>query len=107
MKDEKNYYIELHASGFKYTDKFSGFDEACAHFSSKHDPDSNEFYNEMTAAVFEIGDQQVDHGWTGWKVGKLFVQDGWRDADVMSPEWEYHRGRSLPTYREVREYVDA
>ena len=32
MKEEKHYYTQLLAAGFKYTNKFSGFDSACAHF---------------------------------------------------------------------------
>ena len=38
MKDKKNYYTELHTTGFKYTNKFSGFDSACAHFSTEYAP---------------------------------------------------------------------
>ena len=38
MKEEKHYYTQLHATGFKYANKFSGFDSACAHFSTEYAP---------------------------------------------------------------------
>ena len=36
MNDNKDqhYYTELHTTGFKHTNKFSGFDSCCAHFST-------------------------------------------------------------------------
>ena len=101
MKKMKNYYIELQATGFKYTDRFSGFDSACAHFSTDAKPTTKPFIEVMMKAIKEIGEQQVSHGWVDYAIGKLYIQDGWRDADVMSPEWEYHKGRSFPTYKEV------
>jgi hypothetical protein len=52
-------------------------------------------------AVKHIGDQQVSHGWVGYTVGKTFVQDGSESVDAMSPAWEYHKGDSFPTYKEV------
>ena len=30
------------------------------------------------------------------------VQTGWEPVSVMSPAWEYHKGRSFPVYKEVK-----
>ena len=103
MKNEmKNYYIELHATGFKYTNKFSGFDSACAHFSTNANPPTKPFVEEMMKAIKQIGGQQVAHGWVDYAVGKLFVETGKEPVSVMSPAWEYHKGRSFPVFEEVK-----
>ena len=103
MKDEKNYYVELHANGFKYTNKFSGFDSACAHFSTKEIVGTFNFKKMMQKAIDEIGGQEVAHGWVDYTIGKLFVQDGSEPVSVMSPAWEYHKGSSFPIWKKVLE----
>ena len=102
----KHYYIELHATGFKYTNKFSGFDSACAHFSSNAKPTTKPFVEEMMKAIKQIGGQQVAHGWVDYAVGKLFVQTGEEPVSVMSPEWEYRTRASMtnPVYEEVKSH---
>ena len=97
----KNYHIELKATGFKHTNKFSGFDSACAHFSTNEKPTTKPFVATMMEAIEKIGGQQVDHGWTGYAIGKLFIQIGTRKADIMSPEWDYHKGSEIPVWMEV------
>ena len=98
----KNYYVELHANGFKYTNKFSGFETACAHFSTREIVGTPTFKKKMDEAIKFIGEQNVSHGWVDYTVGKLFEQDGWEPVSVMSPAWEYHKGSSFPTYKEVK-----
>jgi len=97
----KNYHIELKATGFKHTNKFSGFDSACAHFSTNEKPTTKPFVATMIKAIEKIGGQQVDHGWTGYAIGCLFVQIGTRKANIMSPEWDYHKGSEIPVWMEV------
>ena len=103
MKDEKNYHVELHADGFKEGNGFKGFDSACAHFSTSAEIGSIEFIVAQADAVKLIGGQQVSHGWTSYTIGKLLVQDGSEPVSVMSPAWEYHKGSSFPTWKEVKE----
>ena len=35
MNENKHYYIELHAVGKKETTGWAGFDDVCAHFSTR------------------------------------------------------------------------
>ncbi len=93
----RNYYIELHATGKKWTNKFSGFDSACAHFSTTEKPATAPFVQVMMEAIKKIGDQQVAHGWVDYAVGKLFIQCGSEPVSVMSPAWEYRTPASMTT----------
>ena len=89
MKNETYYRIELHATGFKFTNKFSGFDSANAFFSTNEKPATERFVKVMMRAIKKIGEQNVSHGWVDYAIGKLFYQDGWEKISPMSPEWEY------------------
>ncbi len=104
MENEKHYYTELHAKGFKYTNKFSGFDSACAHFSTEHEPYTPSWVAAQCKAIDLIGGQETSHGWVDYTVGKTFVQTGVEPVSVMSPEWEYRTeaSRSNPVYEEVK-----
>ena len=53
-------------------------------------------------AIEYIGAQQVSHGWVDYTVGKTFAKTGEEPVSVMSPAYEYHKGRSFPTYEEVK-----
>jgi len=97
----KHYYIELHANGFKYTNKFSGFETACAHFSTREIIGTSTFEKIMDEAVKKIGSQQVAHGWVDYAIGDLFVEDGQEPVSVMSPAWEYHKGSSFPIWKKI------
>ena len=103
MRDIQHYYVELHAKGFKYTNKFSGFDSACAHFSTRARVGTITFEQAKMDAVKHIGDQQISHGWVDYTVGKTFMQTGEEPVSVMSPEWEYRTRASMtnPVYKEV------
>jgi hypothetical protein len=103
MKNKKKYHVKLHADGFKHTNKFSGFDSANAYFSTNAEASSEEFNKAMDEAVFFTGDQEVSHGWKGWTVGKLFVEDGRKPVSVMSPAWEYRTEATMttPVWKEV------
>jgi len=101
MRDIHHYYTKLHTTGFKHTNKFSGFDSACAHFSTRARVGTMTFQQAKMDAVKHIGDQQVSHGWVGYTVGKTYVETGSEPVSVMSPAWEYHKGSSFPTYTEV------
>ena len=106
MNNQKHYYIELHAKGFKHTNKFSGFDSACAHFSTDKPITSPRFHVIMNRAIDKIGGQQVGHGWVDYTVGKLFVRTGWKPVSVMSPAYEYRTSASSDEaiYEEVKQY---
>ena len=103
MKEEKHYYTELHTTGFKYTNKFSGFDSACAHFSTEYAPHTRGWLEAQIESIELIGGQQVSHGWVGYTVGKTFGQTGEEPVSVMSPEWEYRTQATMsnPVYEEV------
>jgi hypothetical protein len=101
MTDNKHYYTKLHPTGFKYANKFSGFDSACAHFSTEYESNTRGWLEAQIEAIEFIGAQEVTHGWVDYTVGKTFEQDGSEPVSVMSPAWEYHKGSSFPTYKEV------
>tara|TARA_B100000953_G_scaffold203542_1_gene167811 strand:- start:38 stop:367 length:330 start_codon:yes stop_codon:yes gene_type:complete len=86
---DKSYHVVLHVNGFKYTNKFSGFDSACAHFRTPAKIGTITFEEAKQEAIELIGGQQVSHGWVDYTVGKLFVENGQEPVSVMSPAWEY------------------
>ena len=45
---------------------------------------------------------QQKRGWEGYTIGKLKVQTGTKPVSVMSPAWDYHKGRSFPVWEEVK-----
>ena len=101
MNDIKHYYTELHAKGFKHTNKFSGFDSACAHFSTEYASNTRGWLDAQIEAIELIGGQQVSHGWVDYTVGKTFVQTGREEVSVMCPSHsEGHRSR--PVFKEVK-----
>lgn len=101
---DKNYHVELHANGFKHTNKFSGFDSACAHFRTPAKIGTIAFEEAKQEAIEYIGDQQVSHGWVAYTVGELFEQIGVEPVSVMSPAWEYRTAASMntPVWKEVK-----
>ena len=101
MKEEKNYYIELHATEIKDSAKHYATESVCAHFESAHKPATPDFIKDMKLAIAFYWNQQK-RGWVDYTVGKLMVQTGWEPVSVMSPAWEYHKGRSFPVYKEVK-----
>ena len=101
MKEEKNYYIELHATEIKEKEKHWATEECCAHFSTPAKVGTIAFEEAKNEAVEFYWNQQK-RGWEGYTVGKLMAQTGWEPVSVMSPAWEYHKGRSFPVYKEVK-----
>ena len=103
MKEIRNYHTEIHAEGFKHTNKFSGFDSACAHFSTDAKVGTMEFIVAQTDAIKKIGGQQVSHGWTGYTIGDTFEQIGVEPVSVMSPAWEYRTAATMntPVWKEL------
>ena len=101
MNDNKDqhYYTELHTTGFKHTNKFSGFDSCCAHFSTPAKVGTIAFEEAKNEAIEFYWNQQK-RGWIGYTVGKTFCQDGVEKVTVMCPSYfEGHRSR--PVYTEV------
>ncbi len=97
-----NYYTKLDAKGFKYTNKFSGFDSACAHFSTEYAPHTVGWLNAQIEAIEFTGNQEISHGWVDYTVGKTFVQNGSEKLTAMSPAYsEGHR--SQPIFEKVEE----
>ena len=45
---------------------------------------------------------QQKRGWVDYAIGKLMVQTGSEPVSVMSPAYDYHKGRSFPVYKEVK-----
>ena len=103
MKD-KHYYTELHAKGFKYTNKFSGFDSACAHFSTEFEPYTVGWVKAQCEAIDRIGGQETSHGWVDYTVGKTFARVAVKTITPNNPAWEYRTPSSLvePVYEEVK-----
>jgi len=101
MNEQQHYYTELHSKGFEEGNGLKGFDSPCAHFSTPANVSTITFEEAKQEGIKFTGDQQVSHGWTGYTIGKTFVNDGHREADIMSPEWDYHRGTKIPTYKEL------
>ena len=97
----KDYYIKLSAFEKKATKGYNGPDEVCAHFTSEHKPATSPFIKDMTNAIDFYYNQNKRY-WNGYVVGKLFVKTGSEPVSVMSPAYEYHKGRSFPTYEEVK-----
>jgi len=101
MNDIKHYYTELHAKGFRYTNKFSGFDSCCAHFSTRAKVGTITFEEAKRDGIQYTGDQQVSHGWLDYTVGKTYVQTGHEEVSVMCPSYsEGHRRQ--PVHEEVK-----
>ena len=98
---EKDYYIEMFAVGRKETTGWSGFDECCAHFSTSAKVDSIEWEEAKMEAVDFYWDQQ-QRWWLGYRLGKTFIETGSEPVSVMSPAYDYHKGRSFPVYKEVK-----
>jgi hypothetical protein len=101
MRDIQHYYVELHAKGFKHTDKFSGFDSCCAHFSTRARVGTMTFQQAKMDAVDYYWNQQKRY-WVDYTVGKTFVKTGSARVSAMSPAWEYHKGRSHGAFEEVK-----
>lgn len=100
---KKNYHVKLHAKGFRHTNKFSGFDSACAHFSTEYAANTRGWLEAQIEAIELIGGQEVSHGWLDYTVGKTFVQTGEKPVSVMSPAWEYRTPTSMttPVWKEI------
>ena len=101
MNEQKHYYTKLHAKGFKYTNKFSGFDDCCAHFSTRAKVGTIAFEKARQEGIEFTGDQQVSHGWVAYTVGKTFVQTGHEEVTVMCPSY-FEGHRSHPVFEEVK-----
>tara|TARA_R100000008_G_C3551463_1_gene150647 strand:+ start:36 stop:341 length:306 start_codon:yes stop_codon:yes gene_type:complete len=100
MNDKKNYIIELHATRIKDSAKHYATEKVCAHFRSEHKPATAEFVKDMKEAIDFYWNQQK-RGWEGYVIGKLKVQTRSEPVSVMSPAWDYHKGRSFPVFEEV------
>ena len=103
MRDIQHYYTELHAKGFRHTNKFSGFDSCCAHFSTRAKVGTITFERAKMDAVDYYWDQQK-RGWVDYTVGKTFAEVGREPVSVMSPAWEYRTSASetTPVFEEVK-----
>jgi hypothetical protein len=97
----ENYYIKLHAVGRKKTSGYTGPDEVCAHFSTPAKVGTITFEEAKMDAVDHYWDQNKRY-WHGYRIGKLMVQTGSEPVSIMSPAYDYHKGRSFPVYKEVK-----
>ena len=101
MNKQQHYYTEIHAKGFRHTNKFSGFDSACAHSSTRGKVGTLTFHAAQQEGIEFTGNQQVSHGWLDYTVGKTYVQTGNEEVTATCPSYsEGHR--SQPTYEEVK-----
>lgn len=101
MKNEmKNYHIELHAIEIKPTAKHYARDKVCAHFSTNAEPATVEFVKVMMDAIDFYWNQQK-RSWTGYAIGKLFVEAHREELTVMSPAY-FEGHRSQPVFEEIK-----
>ena len=102
MNEKKNYIINLHAVGEKkITSGYAGPREVCAHFSTPAKVGTITFEEAKMDAVDHYWNQNKRY-WHGYRIGKLEVEVGREPVSVMSPAWEYHKGRTLPVWEEVK-----
>ena len=97
---KKNYYVEMFAVGKKETSGFDGFDKSVAHFTTDAVHPSVEFEKAMKQAIDKRWNQEK-RWWKDYRLGKVMVETGREPVSVMSPAWEYHKGRTFPVYEEV------
>jgi len=97
----KNYIIKLHAVGRKKTSGYAGPDEVRAHFSTPAKVGTVAFEEAKMDAVDHYWNQNKRY-WHGYRIGKLKVEVRQEPVSVMSPAWEYHKGRTLPVFEEVK-----
>ena len=97
----KNYCITLYAVGRKNKRGFQGFDEATAHFSTSAEVDSIEWEECKMEAVDKCWHQQK-RWWLGYRLGTAKVEVGQEPWSVMSPGYEYHKGRTHAVWEEVQ-----
>ena len=67
----------------------------------KGDPKPGFGRTDMKEAIDFYWNQQK-RGWVDYAIGKLMVQTGSEPVSVMSPAYDYHKGRSFPVYKEVK-----
>ncbi len=100
MNENKHYYIELHAVGKKETTGWAGFDDVCAHFSTRAKVGTIAFEQAKMDAVDYYWDQQQRH-WLGYRLGKLMVKTGDKEVSVMCPSY-FEGHRSHPVFEEAK-----
>ena len=102
MNEKKNYIINLHAVGEKkITSGYAGPREVCAHFSTPAKVGTITFEEAKMDAVDHYWNQNKRY-WHGYLIGKLEVEVGREPVSVMSPAYEYHKGRSVAVWEEVK-----
>ena len=101
MTDKQNNIIELHATQIKENAKHFATEKVCAHFSTPAKVGTIAFEEAKQDAVDYYWNQQ-QRGWEGYTIGKLKVQTRSEPVSVMSPAWDYHKGRSFPVFEEVK-----
>tara|TARA_R100000005_G_C4978799_1_gene189227 strand:- start:173 stop:472 length:300 start_codon:yes stop_codon:yes gene_type:complete len=97
----KNYCIRLHAVGRKEKKGWRGPDEATAHFRTSAEVDSIEWEESKMEAVDECWHQH-QRWWLGYRLGTAKMEVGREPWDVMSPGYEYHKGRTHAVWEEVK-----
>ncbi len=95
----KNYYIELEPVEKKETTGYSGPDMVCAHFRSKHEPNTRPFVWDMQCAIDFYYNQNKRY-WNGKIVGDLYVQTKREEVTCMSPAY-FEGHRTQPVYEKV------
>ena len=79
---------------------FQGFDSAAAHFTTSAEVGSIEWEEAKMEAVDQRWEQEKRY-WLGYRLGNTKVEVGREPLSVMSPGWEYHKGRTFAVWEEV------
>jgi hypothetical protein len=101
MREKKEYRRELIATGKESGTGFKGFDKANAFFDTDAAVGSNGFIDDEQKAITRTAGQELRGGWTGYKLGKLFMVVDHKPESVMSAGYEYNKGRLLAVWEEV------
>jgi len=97
----KKYCITLYAVGKRERKGWQGFDKSTAHFSTSADVGSIEWEEAKMEAVDKRWEQEKCY-WLGYRLGNVKVEIGREPWDVMSPGYEYHKGRTRAVWEEVK-----
>ena len=98
--EKKNFCIKLHGVGRKKKQGYQGPDAVTWHFSTSAEVGSVEWQEAKMEGVDECWHQN-QRWWLGYRLGTVKVQTGWEPVSVMSPAWDYHKGRKFPVWEEV------
>ena len=98
--EEKNYCIKLHGVGRKKKQGYQGPDDVTWHFRTSAEVGSVECEEAKMEGVDKCWHQN-QRWWLGYRLGTVKIEVGRKPLPVISPGYEYHKGRTFPVWEEV------